>query len=215
MCASIKTSFATFKILKAAQANSFRLSTIPARIGFSAPVRRALPTRRWQWCLMCLLLCSSLFLLGCDKADVPASAPASAAVGSAPIPTTDAAAAQATAYRKGLCRSMSESMSRLAIHTSPEEAAADLSSVRFILNNMLGAFPATSIGPGSNLKPEALDQPQQVAALRAQAVQAVQGMEIAKDTNEFARARTALGTSCMACHGALTKGPVQASAPVR
>ena len=106
-------------------------------------------------------------------------------------------------------------MGRLAIHTSPQEAAADLTSVRFILNNMLGAFPAASIGPGSNLKPEALDRPQHVAALRDQAVQAVQGMETAKNTNEFAKARAALASSCMACHGALTRGPVQAIAPAR
>lgn len=160
-----------------------------------------------------LVLVLALATAGCDKPDVPT------AVAPDPVPVqlkaNPTAAAKATDYRQGLCQSMQESMNRLATFKTPAEAVADLASVGFILNNMMGAYPAESVSPYSRLKPQALEQMREIAALRDDASKAALAMSKAKNTVEFAKTRLALANSCMACHSALTTGISPVIAAVR
>lgn len=115
-------------------------------------------------------------------------------------------AERATHYRQGICASLQASLQRLDRDHSAQQAAADLASVRFLLGNMLGAYPPNSVAPDSKLRPEALSHPDKIAALQDAASRAAAAMSQATTAEGFAQARQNLTAACMACHTQITHG---------
>ena len=123
--------------------------------------------------------------------------------GSTPSAVQRNAAERATHYRQGLCASMAASLQRLHAVQAAAQDQRDIESIRFILGNMLGAFPAHSVAPDSRLLAAALRDPARIATLRDAAAAAAAALGQAPDPAAFARRRTQLRERCMDCHAAI------------
>lgn len=156
-----------------------------------------------------------LLLLGYQQCSKSEAAPANEMLGKkqpttslkgSPTPAVQHSAELATHYRQGLCKSMQASLLRLRQDQTVQQAQLDLTSLRFILRNMLGAYPINSVAPDSKLKPSALEHPDRIAMLEDKAAQSVTEMASATNPDALRRARQHLTDACMACHAEITQG---------
>lgn len=189
-----------------------RAHFIAAPAGRRGASSRTLSLRRscWPVALPTLSLGIGLVLClsGCDRSTPePKTLPAT----SAPAAPTAEAAQRATRYRQGLCKSMQLSLGRLESRRGTAEAdAKDLASIRFALDNLLGAFPPNSAAPDSRLRVQA-GGTEPLLRLRFAAQQAVDRVAQAPRPEQRAQALGALRQSCLDCHAALTTGVVLAA----
>jgi hypothetical protein len=191
-----------------------RAHFIAAPAGRRGASSRTLSPRRLRWPAALPTLSLSLgiglvlCLSGCDRS---ASGSKTSPAASAPTAPTALAAQRATRYRQGLCKSMQMSLGRLESRRGTAEAdAKDLASIRFALDNLLGAFPPNSAAPDSRLRVQASDTAT-LLRLRFAAQQAVDRVAQAARPEQRAQALGALRQSCLDCHAALTTGVVLAA----